>query len=85
MTDNVSIVTILHGETEFIPLILDNYQNFKDSDNLELVVVDDGKENLSSYFKEIKNCFYFHFDVEEKEKFIDQIIEGFKQPNSSGF
>ena len=60
MTDNVSIVTILHGEKEFIPLILDNYQNFKDSDNLELVVVDDGKENLSSYFKEIKNCFYFY-------------------------
>ena len=84
MTDKVSIVTILHGETEFIPLILDNYKNFKDSDNLELVVVDDGKENLSSYFKEIKNCFYFHFDVEEKEKFIDQIIEGYKQPNSSG-
>ena len=84
MTDKVSIVTILHGETEFIPLILDNYQNFKDSDNLELVIVDDGKENLSSYFKEIKNCFYFHFDVEEKEKFIDQIIEGYKQPNSSG-
>ena len=75
MIEKVSIVTILHGETEFIPLILDNYQNFKDSDNLELVVVDDGKENLSSYFKEIKNCFYFHFDVEEKEKFIDQIIE----------
>ena len=28
MTEKVSVVTILHGETEFIPLIKDNYQNF---------------------------------------------------------
>ena len=27
---NVSVVTILHGEKEFIPLILNNFQNFND-------------------------------------------------------
>ena len=53
---NVSVVTILHGEKEFIPLILNNFQNFNDfnkKENLELIVVDDGSENLMKYFKEI--------------------------------
>ena len=53
---STSIVTLLQGETEFIPLILHNFQNFNDQDSLELVIVDDGKENLMNYFLEIKNC-----------------------------
>ena len=28
MSDKTSIVTILHGEEEFIPLIRENYNNF---------------------------------------------------------
>jgi len=84
MTDNkVSIVTILHGETEFIPLLLHNYQNMNNFDNLELVVVDDGIDNLSSYFTGVQNCLYFHLNQEEKDKFIGQIIEGYKQPNKA--
>ena len=53
---NVSVVTILHGEKEFIPLILHNFQNFNDfnkKENLELIVVDDGSENLMKYFMDI--------------------------------
>ena len=90
MSEKISIVTILHGETEFIPLILDNFQNFNDRENhsnyiqeLELVIIDDGKENLMNHFSKIKNCLYLHLNNEEKDKFINQIEEGYKQPNKS--
>jgi len=78
-----SVITILHGEKEFIPLILNNFKNFNDNESLELVVVDDGDENLISYFSELSNCLYLHLDCGEKEKFMDQILEGYKQPNKS--
>ena len=45
-----SIITIFHGEKEFIPLLLNNFKNFKNQESLELVIVDDGPENLMSYF-----------------------------------
>ena len=66
MTDKISIVTILHGETEFIPLLLYNYQNMNNFDNLELVIVDDGKDNLCSFFTDVQNCLYLHLTQEEK-------------------
>ena len=78
-----SIVTILHGETEFIPLLLNNFKNFKNQESLELVIVDDGPENLMSYFCDIDRCLYLHLDQEEIKKFMDQIEEGYKQPNKS--
>ena len=84
MTEKVSIVTILHGETEFIPLIIDNFKNFNDQENFELVIVDDGKENLIESFSELENCLYIHLTEEEIMKFMDQIDEGYKQPNKSG-
>ena len=37
-----SIITILHGEKEFIPLIKYNFKNFNDQVSLELIIVDDG-------------------------------------------
>ena len=80
---SISIVTLLNGETEFIPLILHNFQNFNEQDSLELVIIDNGKDNLMNHFSEIKNCLYFHFSNEEKEKFMQQIEEGYKQPNKS--
>lgn len=87
MTEKISIVTILHGEKEFIPLILDNYKNFIDKNNhtnylqdLELIIVDDGSENLCEYFADIDNCIYLHLNFQDKEKFIKQIEEGYKQP-----
>jgi len=84
MSEKVSVITILHGETEFIPLIKHNYQNFNDQGNLELVVIDDGKENLSEYFSDLDNCIYLHLNNEEINKFLDQIEEGYKQPNKTG-
>ena len=81
--EKVSVVTILHGEKEFIPLILHNFQNFNDQETLELLIVDDGPENLMSYFCDIDRCLYLHLDQEEIKKFMDQIEEGYKQPNKS--
>ena len=88
MSEKISIITILHGEKEFVPLIIDNYQKFMDKNNhsnyaqdLELVVVDDGKEDLSFMFKDIENCLYFYLKKEEINKFMDTIDENCKLPN----
>ena len=84
MSYNVSVITLLHNEKEFIPLIKHNYQNFNNFDSLELVVIDDGKEDLSEYFQELQNCIYIHLSHSDVLKFMDQIIETYKQPNKSG-
>ena len=81
--EKVSVITLLDGEEEFIPLILNNYLNFTNLDDLELFVIDDGKKKLSDKFINIKNCTYLHLDSEDKIKFMDQIIEGYKQPNKN--
>jgi len=90
MSEKISIITILHGEKEFIPLIKHNYQSFLDKSNhmnysqeLQLVVVDDGKESLMKDFCDLENILYLHLDDEEKNKYNDQIIENYKQPNKS--
>ena len=79
--DKVSIVTILHGEKEFIPLIKDNYNSFVNKEDLELVIIDDGKESLSEFFNDLENCIYLHLNKDDVSKFIHQIEEGYKQPN----
>ena len=83
MSEKISIVTILHGDKEFIPLIRDNYNNFLDKDNLELVVVDDGKQSLIKEFCDLENILYLHLSQEEVEKYNEQILENYKQPNKS--
>ena len=41
----ISIITLLKGEKEFIPLIKENFNKFEyPQDKLELVIVDDGKD-----------------------------------------
>jgi hypothetical protein len=81
--EKVSIVTILHGEKEFIPLIKYNYNSFLDKEKLELVIVDDGKESLLDSFCDLDNCIYLHLNKDDVSKFMDQIEEGYKQPNKS--
>lgn len=83
MSDKVSIITILHGDKEFIPLIRDNYNNFLDKDNLELVVVDDGKQSLIKELCDLENILYLHLDDTEVEKYNKEIIDNYKQPNKS--
>ena len=78
-----SCITILHGEKEFIPLIKHNFQNFNDQESLELVIVDDGKENLMKEFMDIDRCIYLHLNEDEIKEFMKQIEEEYKQPNKS--
>ena len=83
MSEKVSIITVLHGDKEFIPLIRDNYNRFLNKDDLELVIVDDGKENLIREFCDLDNILYLHLSPEEVEKYNKEIIDNFKQPNKS--
>ena len=83
MDDKVSIITIIHGDKEFIPLIKHNYNHFLDKDSLELVIVDDGKHNLIKEFCDLENVLYLHLGQEEVEKYNTQILENYKQPNKS--
>ena len=80
---NTSIITIFHGDKEFIPLILDNFKNFNDNESLELIIIDDGKEDLMNEFKHIDRCTYIHLDDEDKNKFINKIEEEYKQKDKS--
>ena len=91
MSEKISIITILHGEQEFIPLIKDNYQKLCNPENhknysqeLELIIVDDGKENLIQEFLDLDNCIYLHLKQDDISEFMDQIEEGYKQPNKIG-
>jgi hypothetical protein len=83
MSEKVSIITILHGDKEFIPLIKDNYNRFLNKDDLELVIVDDGKQSLIKEFCDLENILYLHLSGEEVEKYNKEIIDNFKQPNKS--
>ena len=78
-----SCITILHGEKEFIPLIKHNFGNFNDQESLELVIVDDGKENLMKEFMDIDRCIYLHLSEDEIKEFMKQIEEEYKEPNKS--
>ena len=83
---STSIITILHGETEFIPLILDNFKNFikhEEKDSLELFIIDDGKEDLKNNFSEIENCNYINLSEKQKQNFMKHIEEEYKLPNKS--
>mgnify|MGYP001200708125 CR=1 FL=1 len=80
MSEKISIVTILHGEEEFIPLIKHNYNLFSNPDNhknytqeLELIIIDDGKDNLVEHFTDLDNCIYIHLTKDDITKFMAQI------------
>jgi len=83
MSDKVSIITILHGDTEFIPIIHHNYTHFLKTQELELVIVDDGRDNLMDHFVDLPNCLYLHLSEEEILDFMGKIVDGYKEPNKS--
>lgn len=83
MTDKVSIITILNGEKEFIPLIKHNFNNFENNQDYELIIIDDGPENLIDQFIDVDNCIYIHLSEEEIKSFIDKIEEGYKETDKT--
>ena len=73
MNKGISIITILHGEEEFIPLIKDNFNNFNyPKDKLELVVIDDGAKSLLDYFLDDR-ILYLHISEKEIKEFLEKI------------
>ena len=71
---NISIITLLRGEQEFIPLIKDNFNKFDyPSDKLELVIVDDGKDSLIDHFLDDDRILYLHLTDKEISGFLEKI------------
>ena len=71
---NISIITLLRGEQEFIPLIKDNFHKFDyPSDKLELIIVDDGKDSLISDFLDDDRYLYLHLSDKEISEFLEKI------------
>ena len=71
---NISVITLLRGEKEFIPLIKDNFNKFDyPQDKLELIIVDDGKESLISEFLDDERILYLHLQDKEISEFLEKI------------
>ena len=71
---NISVITLLRGEKEFVPLIKDNFNKFDyPSDKLELIIVDDGKESLISDFLDDDRILYLHIQDKEISEFLGKI------------
>tara|TARA_Y100000389_G_scaffold67460_1_gene63760 strand:+ start:10722 stop:11858 length:1137 start_codon:yes stop_codon:yes gene_type:complete len=70
----ISVITLLRGEQEFIPLIKANFQEFNyPKDKLELVIIDDGKESLMEHFIDDERYLYLHLNDKEINEFIGKI------------
>ena len=63
---NISIVTILHDNSEFFPLLKDNWENIDyPKEKLEWIIVDDSKEDYSNMMPIHENILYFKADPNE--------------------
>jgi len=70
----ISVITLLRGEKEFVPLIKDNFNKFDyPNDKLELIIVDDGKESLISELLDDERILYLHIQDKEISEFLDKI------------
>ena len=70
----ISVITILRGEQEFIPLIKANLNEFDyPRDKLELVIVDDGEVSLLDHFLDDERILYLHLNDKEIKEFIEKI------------
>ena len=74
ITPAISVITLLHGEQEFIPLIKSNFHDFDyPKDQLELIIVDDGKNSLIDHFLDDERYLYLHLNDSEIKEFISKI------------
>ena len=61
-------------QREFIPLIKANFENFEyPKEKLELVIVDDGIDNLMDQFLDDERLLYLHISDKEIIEFIEKI------------
>lgn len=70
----ISVITLLRGEKEFIPLIKANFQEFNyPKDKLDLIIIDDGKESLLEEFLDDDRYLYLYLNESEIKEFIEKI------------
>tara|TARA_B100000686_G_scaffold348271_2_gene438880 strand:+ start:3166 stop:4269 length:1104 start_codon:yes stop_codon:yes gene_type:complete len=68
---NISLVTILHNNTEFYPLLQYHWDNLDyPQDKLEWIIIDDSKDNHSNQIPIHENILYLHIDPSE---YLDKI------------
>lgn len=71
---SISVITLLRGEKEFIPLIKANFQEFNyPKDKLDLIIIDDGKESLLEEFLDDDRYLYLYLNESEIKEFIEKI------------
>jgi len=71
---NISVITLLRGEKEFVPLIKANFNKFDyPQDKLELIIVDDGRESLVDQFLDDDRILYLHIQDKDIRGFLDKI------------
>ena len=71
---NISVITLLRGEKEFVPLIKDNFNKFDyPQDKLELVIIDDGPNSLLDKFLDDERILYLHLQDKEISEFLEKI------------
>ena len=72
--NELSVVTLLNGKEEYIPLIKYNYDLFRSKHKIEMIIIDTGNKNLGDRFDD-ENIYYFHLSLEDKQRYIDEIIK----------
>ena len=68
---NISLVTILHDNTDFFPILQHNWDSFDyPKDKLEWIIIDDSKKDYSDLLPIHENILYLRVDPDE---YLDKI------------
>jgi len=82
MSKKVSIICIIHNDREYFSLIKENFEKFDyPEDDLELLIVDDGPENMMEDFLDWDRTLYVHLSQEDMVKYLQKI--SFKGDNDN--
>jgi len=74
MSKKVSVICILRNEKEYFPLIKENFLKLDyPKDDLELLIIDDGPENMTEHFVDWDRTLYIHMSPEDIVKYLQNI------------
>ena len=73
-TSKVSIVCIVNNDKDFFSLIKENFEKFDyPKEDLELLILDDGPENMLDEFLDCDRTLYVHLSPEDKVQYLQKI------------
>ena len=82
MSKKVSVICIIRNDREYFSLIKENFMSFDyPQDDLELLVLDDGPENMMDHFLDWDRTLYMHMSQDDIAKYIQKI--SFKGDNDN--